>query len=725
MKNLILIIFTFFITNLIGQINVNIKVNNNLKRIYVVFEPVGDYSNPTTNVWGSSNITLRYNASNPIGWYGFVPNSNYNFFEKTSTIPDLDGNDGFFYKSFHSNYMTVAGGMTRPDTVFSISMTNINQEFDLELLQYSRWAGARGLNDTIQYGTPFTNIVGIEPDMSNNWVDDLRPSIKSIEYNNGNAINTSDIPIKLTFSEPVKGVRSNFIHIDNGAKVISLDSISPSVYIANVKLACEGSYNITFAGKSVYDYYANPFKHNTKTNSFKYDRVEQATYLLEALESGYYKVSLISHMDYSGTNAITSTAQVTLNVKTGIDFDHTFYVSNLTSLIPGVYWAENSRYSDPAENPGRDYISFGLISNGTSSITYKECDTIPLFTFKNRGICSEDSIYLMPILGDPFQWPNSLNANVGQQLSVSGYNQPDVPLAVSGIVSCMAEVSFHFKAKLQGPFDPTYNLMKDDLRAKGFIPLVEPYENYIPLFGQPFDPFQHVDGGNEYLDENILFIEGNDAIVDWVFVELRNQHDSSQVLSTRSALVQRDGDIVDTDGYSDLLFKKLKSDNYFFSVRHRNHLGLMSATKIPVLTNRVVNDESSYLYIHSNPYDFTDLNNEMYGQYAGYIKDSVRLMWAGNSNADNYVMFQGGGVGEGLDIDNVYHNIITDWRNDNYSYNHVAVGYYPADNNLDGFVKYQGPANDVDPFIFFNIISRHPGNIDKFVNFYITEQLPR
>jgi hypothetical protein len=462
-------------------------------------------------------------------------------------------------------------------------------------------------------------------------------------------------------------------------------------------------------------------------------KAQLATYHIEGTNEGYYKVSLIAHTSWTGTEAITATGQVTIKVGTGKTYNDHFQIVDLQMLTPGVDWSQNSRYDSPAEDPGYDYISFGLDSKGTLDIPYVNGDTVPLFTFKNTGICSEDSVFLMAITGDSFAWPNSLNANVGQQLSVSGYNEPDVPLAVSGIVPCMAEVAFCFKALLQGPYSSSKELMNDDLRAKDFIPTVEPYKGYEPLYGQAFYPFQHVDdGGSEVVTDLTIFDDyKNDAIVDWVMIELRNQHDSSEVLSTRSALIQRDGDIVDLNGFSSLLFRKLRSDNYFFSVRHRNHLGLMSETKVPIYNSFLKEEYATYTRANYqstcvNTYDFSNTQYPVHGINAGYepAKEGKRFMWAGNSNADRYIMFQGGGVGEGLDIDNVFHNIITDWNNLNYSYNHVRNGYYPGDNNLDGFVKYQGPANDVDPFIFFNIISRHPGNTNKYVNYYITEQLP-
>jgi hypothetical protein len=72
----------------------------------------------------------------------------------------------------------------------------------------------------------------------------------------------------------------------------------------------------------------------------------------------------------------------------------------------------------------------------------------------------------------------------------------------------------------------------------------------------------------------VFNISGNNAIVDWVWVELRDGSDNSNVLISQSALLQRDGDVVSNDGVSPLVFP-LTSGNYFISVNHRNHLGIM------------------------------------------------------------------------------------------------------------------------------------------------------
>lgn len=78
---------------------------------------------------------------------------------------------------------------------------------------------------------------------------------------------------------------------------------------------------------------------------------------------------------------------------------------------------------------------------------------------------------------------------------------------------------------------------------------------------------------------------GNNAIVDWVIVELRTGKSPStatDVAYQRVALLQRDGDVVDVDGTSYLGFTNVQAGNYYMAVRHRNHLGVMANTSFTI-----------------------------------------------------------------------------------------------------------------------------------------------
>jgi hypothetical protein len=117
-------------------------------------------------------------------------------------------------------------------------------------------------------------------------------------------------------------------------------------------------------------------------------------------------------------------------------------------------------------------------------------------------------------------------------------------------------------------------LMNDDLRNNTSIPIIEPYTTL---------GFTHIGGGGESItNTSILTVTGNNAIVDWIFVELRRKINvtdaNTTLIATRSALIQRDGDIVATDGFSPISFNASIDFSYFIVVRHRNHLAIQSAT---------------------------------------------------------------------------------------------------------------------------------------------------
>ncbi len=125
-------------------------------------------------------------------------------------------------------------------------------------------------------------------------------------------------------------------------------------------------------------------------------------------------------------------------------------------------------------------------------------------------------------------------------------------------------VELQAKVILQGAFDDTAGAMDDNLRTESLIPEIDPYGSGKSIIGQDF----------------VLAEKGVNSIVDWVQIELRDKLDPSIIIATHSALVQKDGDIVDVDGAYPIKIPCINSGEYHIAVRHRNHLGVM--TQVPI-----------------------------------------------------------------------------------------------------------------------------------------------
>ncbi len=245
-------------------------------------------------------------------------------------------------------------------------------------------------------------------------------------------------------------------------------------------------------------------------------------------------------------------------------------------------------------------------------------------------------------------------------------------------------------------------IMKDDLRVGNLIPLHEPYSN-LPGF------LHKGNGGGETISPEILQVTGPNAIVDWVFVEIRDAGAEENILETCSGLLQRDGDVVSVTGDSVFFFVRLNEGDYYVSIRHRNHLGLMSNTVDYLSTSNPpsLDFRNSSWLVNSN-------------NTAGSITSgSFRAMWAGDFNSDRRVIFQG----PNNDVFNLFSVVLSDPNNVETLANYISRGYLNADFNLDGKAIYQGPGNDRS-MLLFNTILGHPGNPYNLANYISREAIP-
>ena len=270
----------------------------------------------------------------------------------------------------------------------------------------------------------------------------------------------------------------------------------------------------------------------------------------------------------------------------------------------------------------------------------------------------------------------------------------------SGVLLAMNQfIAVGSRAFLQGAYNSTTGLMSDSLRSGGnginIIPLSDPYRS------APYNTsFFHVNNTATETAASTVFANKtaiNDNIVDWVFLELRNTNSSpgNTILQTRSALIQRDGDIVDIDGVSPVTFNNFPLGNYVLSVRHRNHLGI----SLNPITGAKMFTEKSTLAFTTNVADFRT-SALLFGTSSSYSSafhptlTSVRLLWGGNANMNSNVKYIG------LQNDKDFIFIKTLNTNPTTILNNT---YSPADLNMNKIVRYSGINNDKD-FLFSTVL---------------------
>ncbi|MCB9168835.1 MAG: hypothetical protein H6597_03415 [Flavobacteriales bacterium] len=229
-----------------------------------------------------------------------------------------------------------------------------------------------------------------------------------------------------------------------------------------------------------------------------------------------------------------------------------------------------------------------------------------------------------------------------------------------------AGVQLAVKSMLEGPYESGTGLMRDDLRVAGLIPTTEPYT----ALGYGF-----AGGGGETVATSVLNATGNNAIVDWIVVELRSGTDNTSVVASQAGLLQRDGDIVATDGTSPLTFS-VPTGDYFVAVRHRNHLGTMTANTV-ALGGSVAS------------VDLTVPATPVYGTQARKDVSGTQLLWAGDATFNHQLKYAGSGNDRDAVLVRVGGTVPTA----------TVSGYFIEDVNLSGVVKYAGATNDRDPIL--------------------------
>lgn len=147
----------------------------------------------------------------------------------------------------------------------------------------------------------------------------------------------------------------------------------------------------------------------------------------------------------------------------------------------------------------------------------------------------------------------------GLDVLISNTNQDTViiEMNVSQPVYCDDRVEPSVKLFLEGAVDTTSWLLSDQLRRNNLIPQISPYT----VFGE--------------ISPELLLLQGELAIADWVQVEVREKDNPSQCLDRRAALIRRNGELVSTNGHSPVQLFTYGQDSVHLVIHHRNHLPVL------------------------------------------------------------------------------------------------------------------------------------------------------
>lgn len=255
-------------------------------------------------------------------------------------------------------------------------------------------------------------------------------------------------------------------------------------------------------------------------------------------------------------------------------------------------------------------------------ITYGALDSGTLFTVTMKGIMKTDALGTDVLLNNVIL-RDPLNNEINED-RVEGSNVIIDPI----MMYCK------IKAFLHGPY-LSGGSMRHNLTP--FLPLTSPYSITDVITALPS-------------------VSPN-YIVDWVYIQLRETY-NGPVVQSQSCFLLQNGTVVNIHGSPNIVFENHDIADHYIILRHRNHLGVMSASPF-----------SLSLSASTAPLvDLTALNSVYGGNTFGarQVETGVLALYAGDANKDGRV-------------NNI--DLVMLWRAQN-----GVSGYSQADYSLSGIV---------------------------------------
>ena len=186
-------------------------------------------------------------------------------------------------------------------------------------------------------------------------------------------------------------------------------------------------------------------------------------------------------------------------------------------------------------------------------------------------------------------------------------------------------------------------------------------------------------------------------------IELRDAVTPATVIARRAAFIREDGRIVDINGIADFSFRNVANGNYHLVIRHRNHIGIRTAT-IRALNSNALGIAAPALY------SFNTTQSQAYQNLAittnpaqRDLTSGVFGMWGGNGNSDGALR------ATGLSSQNDYLFLIVALNNNPAVV--ITNVYNRGDINLDGSIRATGLASVNDYLFLIGALDNNPAKI--------------
>jgi len=419
----------------------------------------------------------------------------------------------------------------------------------------------------------------------------------------------------------------------------------------------------------------------TFTNAAGCDSVHTLTLTINSSNTGSSSATACNTYTWSGSTYTTSgTYTKTLTNAAGCDSVHTLTLTINSSNTGSSSATACNTYTWS----GSTYTTSGSYTKTLTNAA--GCDSVHTLSLTINY--STSSSVTVSQLGC-YTWAlNAVTYTVSGNYSLTYTNAIGCDSIVTLYLTISPGVYLNAKAILSGPYVTAAALMHDSLRVNGLIPTTEPYTS------SPYNKTAIGGSSGETVSNAILNVSGSNAIVDWVFIELRDAASNGTVVANKRALIQRDGDIVSsTDGTSPVYFPTVANGNYYVSIKHRNHLGVMSLNAISFsgCSTRSIDFTTSdpvYTMLCANPAQRKQIG-------------SVYALWAGDANNNKNVKYNG----LSNDKDALIYVLGISTPN-----NTVSRVYRMEDVNLDGKIRYNNTDND-RVIILNNVGVSTPNNV--------------